>query len=407
MAFNKKTIRDVPLDGQPVLLRADYNVPIKNGEITDDYRIQQSLPTIRHLLDRGCSIVICSHLGRPEGKPNPQYSLEPIAAHLGDLLRQPVGFIPASIGDRVRQATKRLGPGQILLLENLRFQPQEEANDPTFAQALAKDTGAAYFVQDGFGVVHRAHASTDAITQFIPSVAGLLLEKEVSTIRGAMENPKHPLVGILGGAKVSDKIKIINRLVGLADKLIIGGAMANTFLQYKGLQIGQSIHEDGLTEELDKIYRSAVDKLSGKMSVDEFLVLPVDVVVAKSLDPGSPTNVVEVNQVAPDDYILDLGGRTAQRAVDNLAGAGTVIWNGTLGMAEQPAYAKASQRVAEALATQPDTMSIIGGGDTVDFILNWDHDQASKFSIVSTGGGASLELMSGEKLPGVEALLDK
>jgi phosphoglycerate kinase len=405
--FHKKTIKDVPLDGQRVLVRADYNVPLYNGKITDDYRMTQSVPTIKHLIERGCQVIICSHLGRPDGQVKPEFSLEPVAAHLSELLGMPVGFIPECVGDKVKQAAKRLAGGTVLLLENLRFHPEEEANDLGFAKQLATDTGATYFVQDGFGVVHRAHASTSAITQFLPSVAGLLLESEVTTITQAMENPKRPLVAILGGAKISDKIKIIERFVELADQIVIGGAMANTFLKYKGLPIGKSIHEDGLEPVLEKIYAAALEKLRGQRSADEFILLPTDVVVAPSTDPGAKAAIVEVPAV-PDDLILDLGPQSAQRATELLKGAGTVIWNGTLGMAEQPAYAHASVRIAETLAAQDNTTkSIVGGGDTADFVLHWSHEQNRHFGYISTGGGASLELMSGEKLPGVEALMDK
>ena len=408
MASTKKTIKDVPLDGQRVLMRADYNVPLtKNGEIADDYRIVQSLPTIKHLLDRGCRIVICSHLGRPKGQVNQAFSLEPVAARLGELLGKPVGFIADCIGDRVSQAAKRLEAGQIILLENLRFHPEEEANDTAFAQALARDTGASYFVQDGFGVVHRAHASTEAITQYLPSVAGLLLEKEVATITAAMDNPKRPLVAVLGGAKVSDKLRLIRRFVDLADQIIVGGAMANTFLRYKGHAIGKSIFETGQDEMLKEIYARALQKTQGKTSVDDFLLLPTDVVVAKSLDEGAESRAVPIANVAEDDYILDLGRQSSAAAVAHLQNAGTAIWNGTLGLAEQKAYAEASVQIAQALAAQKDTMSLIGGGDTADFILNWDEQKGGSFSHVSTGGGASLELMAGDKLPGVEALLDK
>jgi len=405
--FYKKTIRDVPLDGQCVLLRADYNVPLEDGEIDDDYRLQQSLPTLRHLLDRGCHVVICSHLGRPKGEVKPEFSLEPVAARLGELLDKPVGFISDCVGDRVFQATKRMTPGQVLLLENLRFHPEEEANDPEFAQALAQASGAAYFVEDGFGVVHRAHASTEAITHYLPSVAGLLLENEITTITDAMENPKRPLVAILGGAKVSEKLQLINRFVGLADRLVIGGAMANTFLAYKGLPIGKSIYEPGQDAVLEQIYAKALQKCQGKCSVDEFLLLPTDVVVAKSLDEDAVSRSIAVQDVAEDDYILDIGMGTAKHAGDTLQNAGTVIWNGTLGMAEHAAYAAASAYIARSIAQQKDSLvSIIGGGDTADFVLHWDEQKGGSFTHVSTGGGASLELMAGQKLPGVEALLD-
>ncbi|MGD8374456.1 MAG: phosphoglycerate kinase [Candidatus Woesebacteria bacterium] len=409
MNFYKKTVLDVPLDGQRVLVRADYNVPLNGSKIADDYRIVRSAPTIKHLLSRGCQVVICSHLGRPKGQVNPDFSLEPVAAHLGDLLGMPVGFITDCVGDKVKQATKLLQSGQVLLLENLRFYPEEEANDPVFAQQLAKDSGAVYFVQDGFGVVHRAHASTSAITNFLPSVAGQLLVSEVTTITGAMQNPKHPLVAILGGAKISDKIKVIERFIDIADQIIIGGAMANTFLKYKCCPIGKSIYEEGQESVMDSIYRKALSKLSGKKSVEEFLFLPIDVVVAKSFDSDQAGQNVSVKEVAEDDYILDVGIQSTSKAVEMLKGSGMVIWNGTMGRAEHLAFAQSSARVAQALADQNKTsLNLIGGGDTAEFVLQWIKQNSNQeCGYISTGGGASLELMSGEKLPGVESLLNK
>jgi phosphoglycerate kinase len=407
MAFNKKTISDVPLDGQRVLLRADYNVPLNGTKVADDYRITQSLPTIEALRARGCQIVICSHLGRPEGKPNPALSLAPIAERLGELLNEHVAFVPECVGDRVVQAVKHMNTGQIVLLENVRFHPEEEANDPAFAQRLAVDSGAAYFVQDGFGVVHRAHASTEAVTHYLPSVAGLLLQKEVTTITAAMENPKRPMVAILGGAKVSDKIKILERFVGLADRLIIGGAMANTFLKYKGHEIGKSKFEDNEAAELQRIYTLALSKQSGHGSVDEFLYLPVDVAVTTDLESTQQRRtVVNIKDVTPDEFIVDIGSQTISRAVELLQGAGTVVWNGTMGVAEKEAFSNGSAYIADALAKEHDTTTIVGGGDTADFVLHWDPKKGGSFTHVSTGGGASLDLMAGEKLPGVEALMN-
>lgn len=409
MPFTKKTIADVPLDGQRVLVRADYNVPLVEGQVADDYRIAQSLPTIQALQQRGCQIVICSHLGRPEGKVDPLLSLAPVALRLGTLLGEHVAFVPDCVGDQVVQAVKRLGSGQVVLLENLRFHPEEEDDDEAFARKLATDSGAAYFVQDGFGVVHRAHASTDAITKFLPSVSGLLLEKEITTITAAMERPKRPMVAILGGAKISDKIKIVERFVDLADQLIIGGAMANTFLQYKGHNIGKSKHEDGQQQVLQQIYARALSKVSGKKSVDEFIFLPTDVVVTTNLDsPEQRRTVVRVSDVTDDEYIVDIGTLTISRAVELLQGAGTVVWNGTVGVAEQKAFSNGSAYLADALAKmQGTTTTIVGGGDTADFVLHWDPKKGGSFTHVSTGGGASLDLMAGEALPGVEALMDK
>jgi phosphoglycerate kinase len=293
----------------------------------------------------------------------------------------------------------------VIVLENLRFYPGEEANDPEFAKQLAKASGARYFVQDGFGVVHRAHASTVAITHQLPSVAGLLLEREYTTITDAMKSPKRPLVTVLGGAKVSDKIKLIQAFIGVSDTIFIGGAMANTFFAYKGYLVGKSKHEPGMKPTLDAIYEAARDKV-GVENVDNFLVLPSDVAVGKSLEKTEPRRTVSIRDVATDDYILDIGETSIDRAVALVKGAQTVIWNGTLGITELLSFAKGSAEVAQALATHPDTTSIIGGGDTASFVINWDAKRGASFTDVSTGGGASLALMAGEKLPGVQSLLD-
>ncbi|HEX6258161.1 MAG TPA: phosphoglycerate kinase [Candidatus Saccharimonadales bacterium] len=404
--FNKKTIKDVPLDGKTVLVRADYNVPLeKNGEIADEYRLTQSLPTLRYLLDRNCTVVICSHLGRPDGKKDEKYSLEKVAARLGELLARPVRFVSDTIGDQVYQATKHARPGEVLLLENLRFYAAEEQNDPVFAKQLAKDSSASYFVQDGFGVVHRAHASTSAITEFLPSVAGLLLEKECKTLQAAIHSPQKPLVAVLGGAKISDKISVILRLIEVADHVIIGGAMANTFLRYRGYRIGKSIAEDDLDDTIDKIYQTAAKKV-GEDAIDDFIMLPIDVAVATTIDQSARRAVVAADEVAEDEYILDIGQASIEHMAGAIRQAKTVIWSGTLGYAELPAFAHASARVALELASNPHITSIIGGGDTVNFVLDWDANGGSSFTHVSTGGSASLELMAGQKLPGIEALLD-
>jgi phosphoglycerate kinase len=406
VGFSKRTMADVPLDGRTVLLRADYNVPLlADGTIADDYRITQSLPTVKSLLDRGCKVIICSHLGRPDGKVVASESLEPVATHLSQLLGVSVGFVPDCVGDRVKQTVKHLAKGKVLLLENLRFHAGEEANDPSFAELLAKDTGAEYFVQDGFGVVHRAHASTDAITHYLPSVAGLLLQKEYETITQAMANPTRPMVAVLGGAKISDKIKVIERFVDIADRIVIGGAMANTFLKYHGKDIGKSVHENGLDDILKRIYDAAEAKV-GAEKLDDFIILPTDVAVASSIDAKARRAVVSVDDVDKDDYILDMGFESIDAATEALRGAGTVVWNGTMGYAELPQFAHGSARIALALASQPETVSVIGGGDTADFVLHWDSKKGGSFTHVSTGGGASLELMAGEPMPGVEALLD-
>lgn len=406
MTFFKKTLRDVPLDGKTVLVRADYNVPLtSDGKISDDLRIRASLPTLRYLLDRGCKVVIVSHLGRPEGARNAAYSLQPVADRLATLLDREVRLADDCVGDRAYQTAKKATSNVIVLFENLRFHAEEEANDEDFAGAIAKASGAQYLVQDGFGVVHRAHASTEAITHFLPSVAGLLLETEYTMLTKSVESPKRPLVTILGGAKVSDKITIIERFVEKADTLLIGGAMANTFLEYQGKSIGASKYEPNQHEVLDQIYAAARAK-AGEDEVDNFILVPSDVAVARHISEDEPRRVVSSDAIAADDIALDIGDRTIERYVKMLEGAGTVIWNGPVGYSELDNFAHGSARIALALATHPNVTSIVGGGDTADFVLKWDGHGGKSFTHVSTGGGAGLELMAGKKLPGVEALLD-
>jgi phosphoglycerate kinase len=404
MAFFKRTIKNVPIDNKTVLVRADYNVPLsKDGTISDDLRIRASLPTLEYLLAHHAKVVIMSHLGRPEGRDASQ-SLRPVAKRLSDLLGQKVHFIDDVIGDKVTQGVKKASNGSVTLLENLRYYPEEEANDEAFAKKIAKSTGARYFVQDGFGVVHRAHASTDAITHYIPSVAGLLLEREYVTITAAMEKPKRPLVAVMGGAKVSDKITVIERFVGIADTIIIGGAMANTFLKYKGHHMGASMVEAGQEKVLDGIYSAAHEKLD--TSIEDFIILPSDVAVSKEISENATRRNVKLGNLDAEDKALDIGDEAIERVVDEISKAKTVIWNGTLGYAELPEFAHGSARLALTLASHPEITSIIGGGDTADFVLKWDGEGGKSFTHVSTGGGASLELMAGKKLPGVESLLD-
>lgn len=404
--FPKKTIANTPLDGATVLVRADYNVPLgPDGSIKDDYRLRASLPTLRALLSRGCTVVLVSHLGRPDGKPVKKYSLEPVAERLSELLDRQVTFVPACVGDAVSVATKKARKGSVILLENLRFHAEEEANDRQFAARLAADSHASYFVQDGFGVAHRAHASTDAITHVLPSVAGLLLEKEYVTLTKAIQAPKRPMVAVLGGAKISDKIELVERFVTLADKVVIGGAMANNFLKYRGFPVGKSLVETGVDDVIRAVYK-AVEKKVGKEDVDNFLVIPEDVAVAKSLDSSERRVIVDRRDAGSDELILDIGPVTTAMIDRELTDAKTVVWNGTLGYAELPQFAYGSARLALALATHPDITSIIGGGDTADFVLHWDAKNGDSFTHVSTGGGASLELMSGRAMPGVDALMD-
>lgn len=405
MSFYKRTIKDVSVRNKTVLVRADYNVPLdEKGNIHDDLRVRASVPTLSYLLERQATVVVMSHLGRPDGKKDPSSSLRPVAARLEELLGREVIFVDDCKGDIAARAIKKAPKGSLVLLENVRFYPGEEENSRDFAKAIADAVKPDLFVQDGFGVVHRAHATTDAITEFAPSVAGLLLEKEYVKITSAMEKPRRPLVAVLGGAKVSDKIKVIERFVAIADKIIIGGAMANTFLAYKGHHMGSSLCEPGQEAILDRIYTAAEKKVSG--SVEDFIILPSDVAVAPKPVEGAARHMVKLGDVAKGDMALDIGDQSIEQMIDAVKGAGTVIWNGPLGYSTIEAFAHGSARLALALATQPETDSIIGGGDTADFVLGWGNGTGDEFSHVSTGGGASLDLMSGLKLPGVESLLD-
>jgi phosphoglycerate kinase len=402
--FFKKTVRDIEPKGRIVLVRADYNVPLnEDGTIADDFRITASLPTLKYLHERGAKLVIISHMGRPAGPDAKTFTLEPVATRLGELLKLNVTFVPTCIGDGVKQAVKKAPKDGILLLENLRFHKEEEANDPKFAKNIAKNTDAKYFVQDGFGVVHRAHASTSAITMVLPSVAGLLLVREYTSITNAMVSPRRPLVAILGGAKVSDKIAVIERLVGIADTILIGGAMANTFLKYKGHHLGASKVE-AADPILNEIYHAAARKV-GRDHIDEFILLPIDLVVAHRIDEV-PGKTVSVAHIGAGEMALDIGPMTAERFAGVLDSAKTVLWNGTLGYAEKTTFAAGSDRIAQAVTANKEASSIVGGGDTADFALHWSAANKRNFTHISTGGGASLELMAGERLPGIEALLD-
>ena len=427
--FTKKTIKDIDLNGKTVLLRADYNVPLDRDKITDDYRIQQSIPTIQYLLDKGVKLIICSHLGRPDGKPNPDFSLFPVAKRLRELLGNDiVNFVPDCIGSEVEKAVSVLQPGHILLLENLRFHIEEEQNDDHFAGLLA--SLADVFVQDGFGVVHRAHASTVAITKFLPSVAGLLLEKEVDNITNVMENPKRPLMAVVGGAKISDKIDVINKFIDIADIVAVGGAMANTFLRAEGIQVAKSTIEP----ESVPVAKDIIEKARAKAKNQHFVFyLPQDGVVANKVDKTAPTRIVdwsahviadienypkrpphEASQIQENEMILDIGPFSGSFMAGSMQLANTVVWNGTLGVTETAGlqgpvgpYAHGTQLVIEAILGQfgHRPFSLVGGGDTAAYIAQCGLMAA--FDHVSTGGGASLELMAGRKLPGVEALQDK
>jgi 3-phosphoglycerate kinase len=431
--FTKKTVRDWDLHGKRVLMRADYNVPMDNRHIADDYRIRQSLPTIKYILDQNASLVIISHLGRPSGPDDKTTSLAPIAERLGDLLVKRVNFVGDCIGEVAQAAAAKLKPGQILMFENVRFHPEEEQNDSKFAEAIAEAAGAQVFVQDGFGVVHRAHATTDAIAKILPSVAGLLLEKEVGTLTKAMFAPEKPLVAIVGGAKISDKIDILNILIDKADLIAVGGAMANDFLVAEGYRVGDSLVDRASIGHAKKILAKA--RIAEKARNFNFLV-PVDAVVSTNIDGTSPTRLVDLASnslsdiqayprrpkhatysILADDKILDIGPMSAYQMAGAIKLANTVIWNGTLGVTETKGLAGAEAPFSHATRIAVEAMigasnrhknkafTVVGGGDTVSYV-----EQAGlleDFSHVSTGGGASLELMSGHKLPGVEVLKDK
>ncbi len=404
--FYKLTIADVPLRGKTILLRADYNVPLtKDGHVADDYRIRSSVPTVKKLLSYGCKVVIISHLGRPDGKRDMAYTLEPAAQRLASLLGQPVRFVDDCVGHKVKMAIKRAPKTSVTVLENVRFYAGEEANDTEFAKKLASDSGADYFVQDGFGVVHRAHATTTAITQYLPSIAGLLLEHEYTTITNAMKSPARPLVAVMGGAKISDKLPVLNAMIPVADTIVVGGALANTFLAAAGNGMGKSMFEANQQSVIDAIYARAEDK-AGPGKVDAFLVLPTDLGVGTSLEKTATRKDVSVAGVGATEMALDIGPKSVAEMLDILSTAKTVIWNGTLGYSNVPAFASASASLARLLAGNPEVTSIIGGGDTADFAIHWDEKRGASFTHVSTGGGASLELMSGAKLPGIEALID-
>jgi phosphoglycerate kinase len=427
--FTKKTVRDIDLHGKTVLLRADYNVPVDtNGKISDGYRIYQSLQTLKYLQSQKCKIVICSHLGRPKSPTDPACSLRPVAKKLTSLLKTPVTFVEDCVGAKAETAVKNMKQGDIVLLENLRYHPEEEANDPTFAKQLA--SLAEVFVQDGFGVVHRAHASTDAVTKYIPSVAGLLLAQEVDVITNAMSKPERPLMAVIGGAKIADKIGVLNRFIDIADVLVVGGAMANTFLLAKGLPIGKSKAEKEDIHLAQDIMKRA--HIAAKQRNFVFY-LPQDGVVAKKVDPKTTTRIVDwdahviadieqyprkpsarASKVEESEFILDIGPFSSAFISGAMQLCKTVIWNGSLGVTEIPAihnpigpFAHGTEQLVDAMlgshGNRP--FSIVGGGDTVGYIEN--RQLTENFNHVSTGGGASLELMSGKRLPGVEALANK
>jgi phosphoglycerate kinase len=424
--FHKKTIDDIDINGKTVLVRADYNVPLnKDGKITASFRIEQSLPTLQALIERGCKVVICSHLGRPKDANDTSCSLRPVAEHLAKLLGKHIEFADNCIGDERNQHIGKLQSGDILLLENLRFHKQEEENDEAFAGQLAESID--IFVQDGFGVVHRAHASTDAITKKLPSVAGLLVQKEINAIQDVMDDPKKPLMAIIGGAKISDKIDVLNRFIDIADIVAIGGAMSNTFLLAQDIKIGDSLAEPSDVPLAREILAKAQEKAKNGSFV---FYIPQDGVVAKKIDSTASTRIVdwgthaiaeiedypkhprtEASVVADDEKILDIGPFSGAFIAGSMQLAQTVVWNGAMGVTEVAGlqsppgpFAHGTELIVEALLGQfgHRPYSLVGGGDTVGYVEN--RGLESSFDHLSTGGGASMELLSGKTLPGVEAL---
>jgi phosphoglycerate kinase len=389
-----RNIRELDLRGKKALVRVDFNVPIKNGVIQEDTRIRSSLPTIRHALDQGATVVLMSHLGRPKGKPNPEYSLRPIAAHLATLLGTRVVFAEDCIGPKAQEAIDAAGPGGVVLLENLRFHAEEEANESGFAQDLAA-LGDVY-IGDAFGSAHRAHASTEGVVRHVKaSAAGLLMADEIAHLGRVLENPERPFVAILGGAKVSDKLEVIENLIPRVDALLIGGAMAYTFLKARGVEVGKSLVETDLLDAASEIERRAKERQLR-------LELPVDHVVAPKLEQGAPAETLLVGDGAIGERMgLDIGPETVRTYRDALAGAKTVIWNGPMGVFEIEAFANGTMEVAKAVASV-DGMTVIGGGDSIAAVGK--AGVTDRITHISTGGGASLEFLGGRSLPGVEAL---
>lgn len=395
--MRKLTVRDVAVAGKKVFVRVDFNVPCdeKTGAITDDSRIRSALPTIRYLLDAKAKIILCSHFGRPDGKVVESMRLAPVGKRLAELLGLPVNMTRACIGPEVKQAAANLKEGQVLLLENVRFHPEEEAGDAAFASALA---GLAdIFVNDAFGASHRAHASITGITAFLPAVAGLLLEREIDMLGGLLEEPQHPFAALVGGAKVSDKVAVLDNIIEKTDFLLVGGGMAATFLKAESYDVGQSKVETDLLETAARLMAKARQN-------NVSLLLPVDAVVAEEISAKAEAKVASIGRILPKQKIVDIGPETVKNFLAALRQCRTVFWNGPMGIFEIPQFAGGTKAMANELASL-DATTVIGGGSTAEIVTNMG--LADRMTFVSTGGGASLQFLGGEKLPGVESLLDR
>lgn len=395
--MNKKTIRDIDLKGKKVFVRCDFNVPLdENGNITDNRRIVAALPTIKYLLDQNCKIILASHLGRPQGEVNPKFSLKPVATELSKLLGKEVKLAEDVVGPSAKELTSNLKEGEIVLLENVRFDAREEKNDESLSKEFA--TMAEVFVNDAFGTAHRAHSSTAGVAEFLPAVSGFLIEKELEFLGSALENPQRPFVAILGGAKVSDKLGVIEALLEKVDKLIIGGGMAYTFFKSIGYSVGKSICE---LDKLD-LAQGLINKAKER---NVKLVLPIDNVIAKEIVPDAENKVIDSDNIPEDWEGLDIGPKTVELFKEELKDAKTIVWNGPVGFSEYEIFANGTRSIAQALAEKEDAVTIIGGGDSAAAIEKMG--LSDKMTHISTGGGASLEFLEGKKLPGIECLLDK
>ena len=390
--MNKKTVKDIDIKGKRVLMRVDFNVPMQDGKVTDDKRIKASLPTIQYVLSQGASLILMSHLGRPKGGPDPVFSLKPASEVLAGLLGKPVQMAPDCVGPDVEKMAKALKPGDVLMLENTRFHAGEEKNDLELAKQMAV-LGDVY-VNDAFGSAHRAHSSTEGVARFLPAVSGFLMEQELEYLGRATSNPEHPYVAILGGAKISDKIAVVENLLAICDKLIIGGGMANTFLAAKGFNMQDSLVEASSIDTAKSILQKSGDKL----------LLPVDAVIADKFEAEANNKVVDVDKVPAGWRIMDIGPKSIEAFKAALKGAKLIVWNGPMGVFEMPKFAEGTFAIARLLADSGAT-TVIGGGDSASAVKK--AGVAKQMTHVSTGGGASLEFLEGKELPGVAALLNK